>query len=261
MLSGSLRAKVEDEIVELEPFDALRVHKDTMRSFEGGPEGAELIAIGAPNTGPGDAESRGLVERLTRFVDEHDWGFGWISTDHPRLRIASHALLADGRVWVIDPTEGDGIEERVRALGEPAGVLQLLDRHNRACASFASRLGVPHHASRSTRSARSRLYRSCGASSGARSRSGGRSAACSSRRRAPHRAALLRAGRRAARRPPAPAADAAAAARAPRARARAPGTARACTSPRPRRCATRSPSRGGACRGSRSSSAAVALRR
>jgi mannose-6-phosphate isomerase-like protein (cupin superfamily) len=57
VLSGSLRAKVEDEIVELGPFDALRVHKDTMRSFEGGPEGAELLAVGAPHTGPGDAET------------------------------------------------------------------------------------------------------------------------------------------------------------------------------------------------------------
>jgi mannose-6-phosphate isomerase-like protein (cupin superfamily) len=57
VLSGSLRAKIEDEIVELGPFDALRVHKDTMRSFEGGPEGAELLAVGAPHTGPGDAET------------------------------------------------------------------------------------------------------------------------------------------------------------------------------------------------------------
>ena len=56
VISGSLRAKVEDEVVELGPFDALRVHKDTTRGFEAGPEGAELIAIGAPNTGPGDAE-------------------------------------------------------------------------------------------------------------------------------------------------------------------------------------------------------------
>jgi hypothetical protein len=28
-----------------------------MRGFEGGPDGAELIAIGAPHTGPGDAET------------------------------------------------------------------------------------------------------------------------------------------------------------------------------------------------------------
>jgi mannose-6-phosphate isomerase-like protein (cupin superfamily) len=61
LISGSARAKLGDEIVELRPFDALRVHKDTIRGFEAGPEGAELIAIGAPNTGPGDAEL------------EHDW--------------------------------------------------------------------------------------------------------------------------------------------------------------------------------------------
>jgi len=56
VLSGSLRAKIEDEVVELNPLDAVRVHKDTMRSFEGGPEGAEILAIGAPSTGPGDGD-------------------------------------------------------------------------------------------------------------------------------------------------------------------------------------------------------------
>jgi hypothetical protein len=33
----------------------------------------------------------------------------------------------------------------VRALGEPAGVIQLIDRHDRDCALFAERYGVPHH--------------------------------------------------------------------------------------------------------------------
>jgi mannose-6-phosphate isomerase-like protein (cupin superfamily) len=56
LVSGSARAKLEDEIVDLKPWDALRVHKDTVRSFEAGPEGAEMLAIGAPNTGPGDAD-------------------------------------------------------------------------------------------------------------------------------------------------------------------------------------------------------------
>jgi hypothetical protein len=85
------------------------------------------------------------VDGLTpTFVDEADWGFGWLSPEKPRLRMASHALLANGGVWVVDPVEAD-VEERIRALGEPAGVIQLLDRHNRACAAFAERLGVPHH--------------------------------------------------------------------------------------------------------------------
>jgi mannose-6-phosphate isomerase-like protein (cupin superfamily) len=56
VLSGSLRAKIEDEVIELKPWDAVRVDKDTMRSFEGGPEGAEILAIGAPSTGPGDGD-------------------------------------------------------------------------------------------------------------------------------------------------------------------------------------------------------------
>jgi mannose-6-phosphate isomerase-like protein (cupin superfamily) len=56
VISGSVRAKVDDEVHELRALDALRVDKETMRSFEAGPDGAEMIAIGAPSTGPGDAE-------------------------------------------------------------------------------------------------------------------------------------------------------------------------------------------------------------
>ncbi|MDQ2984302.1 MAG: hypothetical protein M3R70_10350 [Actinomycetota bacterium] len=82
---------------------------------------------------------------VARFVDELDWGFGWISPERPRLQLASHALVADGRVWIVEPTDAEGVDERIRSLGEPAGVLQLLDRHNRSCAEFAQRLGVAHH--------------------------------------------------------------------------------------------------------------------
>ena len=56
ILSGSGRAKVEDEIVELKQWDALRVDKETTRGFESGPDGMELIAIGAPATEQNDAE-------------------------------------------------------------------------------------------------------------------------------------------------------------------------------------------------------------
>jgi mannose-6-phosphate isomerase-like protein (cupin superfamily) len=54
VVSGSMRMKLDDELIELKPFDAVRVAKETMRGFEGGPEGAEIIAIGAPRTGSGD---------------------------------------------------------------------------------------------------------------------------------------------------------------------------------------------------------------
>ena len=55
VVSGSMRVKLGDEIHQLEQWDVVRVPKDTMRSFEAGPQGVEVIAIGAPNTGPGDA--------------------------------------------------------------------------------------------------------------------------------------------------------------------------------------------------------------
>ncbi|MGZ4383625.1 MAG: hypothetical protein ACXVY3_03425 [Gaiellaceae bacterium] len=80
-----------------------------------------------------------------RFVDELGFGFGWI---HPRPRFmqrASHALLSEGRVWIFDPTDVQGLDGRLLALGEPAGVIQLLDRHNRDCGRVARRLGVPLH--------------------------------------------------------------------------------------------------------------------
>lgn len=78
-----------------------------------------------------------------RFCDEFDSGFGWVVDEF--MERSSHALVVDGRVWLIDPVDGDGVEERVRAAGTPAGVVQLLDRHNRDCAALADRLGVRHH--------------------------------------------------------------------------------------------------------------------
>ncbi len=81
-----------------------------------------------------------------RFVDELDFAVGWIAPKPRFMQRASHAVLAGGRVWVIDPVDDDEALERVRALGEPAAVVQLLDRHGRDCARVAARLGVPHHA-------------------------------------------------------------------------------------------------------------------
>ena len=78
-----------------------------------------------------------------RFRDELELGFGWIQDEF--MERCSHALVQEGRVWVVDPVDGPGVEERIRAAGTPAGVVQLFDRHNRDCASLAQRLGVRHH--------------------------------------------------------------------------------------------------------------------
>ena len=50
VVGRSARAKLDDE-VELKRWDAVRVPPRTVRQFEAGPEGAEILAFGAPNTG------------------------------------------------------------------------------------------------------------------------------------------------------------------------------------------------------------------
>ena len=78
-----------------------------------------------------------------RFCDEQgERGFSWI-VDEPMAR-TSHALAANGRLWLVDPVDWPEAIDRAIALAEPAAVLQLLDRHNRDCAAVAERLGVPH---------------------------------------------------------------------------------------------------------------------
>src|ERR1700750_1258005 len=56
IVAGSARMKLEDEIVELATWDAIRLAPELRRGVEGGPEGAMLLAVGAPNVGFGDAE-------------------------------------------------------------------------------------------------------------------------------------------------------------------------------------------------------------
>lgn len=78
-----------------------------------------------------------------RWVDETPFGIGWIAAEPRFMQRCSHAFLAGGGVWLIDPVDGEGVEERVRALGEPAAALVLFDRHRRDAPQLAGRLGVP----------------------------------------------------------------------------------------------------------------------
>ncbi len=56
VLAGSARMKVADDIVDLGALDVIRVPGSTPRGMEGGPDGAEIVAFGAPNTDNKDAE-------------------------------------------------------------------------------------------------------------------------------------------------------------------------------------------------------------
>lgn len=56
IVAGSGRAAIDDAVVELRAWDALRVAPQIMRCLEAGGEGMSFLVFGAPFTGPGDAE-------------------------------------------------------------------------------------------------------------------------------------------------------------------------------------------------------------
>jgi mannose-6-phosphate isomerase-like protein (cupin superfamily) len=56
VVGGSGRMRLDDEIIELHQWDAIRVAPAVVRAFEGGPDGLELIAIGADRPEGGDGE-------------------------------------------------------------------------------------------------------------------------------------------------------------------------------------------------------------
>jgi mannose-6-phosphate isomerase-like protein (cupin superfamily) len=67
VVRGGGRMKVDDEIFELLEWDAVRVPPGSWRGYEAGPEGLELLVIGAPNLGE---------EPRDDFEGERDWWAG-----------------------------------------------------------------------------------------------------------------------------------------------------------------------------------------
>jgi mannose-6-phosphate isomerase-like protein (cupin superfamily) len=61
VVGGGGRMKLDDEIVEVAEWDAVRVPPGTWRGYEAGPDGLELLVFGAPHLGEdprGDVEGR-----------------------------------------------------------------------------------------------------------------------------------------------------------------------------------------------------------
>ena len=59
VVRGSGRMKLDDEIVDVEEWDVVRVPPGTWRGYEAGPDGLEILVFGAPNLGE---DPRGDVE-------------------------------------------------------------------------------------------------------------------------------------------------------------------------------------------------------
>ena len=51
VLGGSGRMKLDDVIIDVKQWDAVRVPPGTWRGYEAGPDGLEIFVIGAPNLG------------------------------------------------------------------------------------------------------------------------------------------------------------------------------------------------------------------
>ena len=86
---------------------------------------------------------KGSGEATVSVIDEHDGGAGWLAYPDESMQRASHALVSDGDVYLIDPLDAPGLDEFLADLGTVAGVLVLLDRHKRDSAAIAGRHDVP----------------------------------------------------------------------------------------------------------------------
>jgi hypothetical protein len=78
---------------------------------------------------------------VSATLQRHTLGVTWI--EESRTARTSHALASEKRVWLVDPFDDETALQAAASLGQPAAVLQLLDRHNRDCQSIATRLEVP----------------------------------------------------------------------------------------------------------------------
>lgn len=80
-----------------------------------------------------------------RRIDDFDGGVGWLAHPEETMRRASHALVVDGDVWVVDPVDAEGVDDLLADRGEVAGVVVLLDRHERDADAIAGRHDVSVH--------------------------------------------------------------------------------------------------------------------
>ncbi|MFC7165961.1 hypothetical protein [Halospeciosus flavus] len=88
----------------------------------------------------------GALERIDEFDGDGHAGIGWLAHPEETMRRASHALAVDGEVWVVDPVDVPDLDALLAEFGDVAGVVCLLDRHERDSAQVAGRHDVPVYA-------------------------------------------------------------------------------------------------------------------
>ncbi len=84
------------------------------------------------------------AEEIT-VVKRWENGFTWMAHPEAQMQRASHALENDGDVWLVDPLDGDDLDEHIAEFGAVAGIVVLGSEHHRHADRLAGRHDVAIH--------------------------------------------------------------------------------------------------------------------
>ncbi|MCL9813126.1 hypothetical protein [Natranaeroarchaeum aerophilus] len=82
-------------------------------------------------------------EAVLEKTIEWDGGMSWIAHPEEGMERASHAVVVNEGVWLVDPVDAERLDDAIAEYGPVAGVVVLLDRHKRDSAAIARRHDVP----------------------------------------------------------------------------------------------------------------------
>ena len=85
--------------------------------------------------------------RSTGFKEIDRWsgGVGWIAYPEEEGKRASHTIVGEDGVWIIDPLDAPGIDELIAEYGDVKGVAVLSSYHSRDADQIANRHEVSVH--------------------------------------------------------------------------------------------------------------------
>lgn len=88
--------------------------------------------------------------RSTEFeaIDRWSGGVGWLAHPDETGERASHAIVTDDGLWLVDPVDAEGVDGLLTEYGDVAGVAVLSNYHARDADAFANRHDVSVHVPR-----------------------------------------------------------------------------------------------------------------
>ncbi|MFB6186007.1 MAG: hypothetical protein ABEI86_03965 [Halobacteriaceae archaeon] len=91
-----------------------------------------------------EIKASGKPANATR-IDEWHSGFGWIAYPDELIQRASHGLIHNGGIWLIDPLLTANLESMITDYGEPVGIVILSSLHTRDAVELAKQFEIPIH--------------------------------------------------------------------------------------------------------------------